>query len=196
MESPDWNDELMSLLDKIRLNSVAMSDKHRKRFLEFKSITKYFDLPVIVCSVFSSSFSSLNSVPSSQSQLITTSISMFIAVITSIKLYLNLASNINEEISLSKDFYILSVSIFKIAHLKESDRGVEPMQFLNECYSQYIKLIEQSSLLRKNIQKDELIRINMPKSYGSSSSNLSIESDDSPSLQSPRNIIITASTDI
>jgi len=70
------------------------------------------------------------------------------------------------------------------------------MQFLNECYSQYIKLIEQSSLLRKNIQKDELIRINMPKSYGSSSSNLSIESDDSPSLQSPRNIIITASTDI
>jgi len=59
-----WNTEIMLILDKIRINSILMSDKHRKRFLEFKSISKYFDIPVIVCSVFSSSFGSLGSVPS------------------------------------------------------------------------------------------------------------------------------------
>ena len=194
MHSEKWNDEVMSILDKIRINSILMSDKHRKRFLEFKSISKYFDLPVIVCSVFSSSFGSLGSVPSEQSQLITTSISMFIAVITSIKLYLNLANNINEEISLSKDFYILSVSIFKITHLKESDRGVEPLQFLNDCYSQYIKLIEQSSLLRKNINKDELTRIDMNKYISGSSSSGSFSTNSS--CDSPKNIIITTSTQV
>ena len=39
-----WNVEVMSILDKIRINSILMSDKHRKRFLEFKSISKYFEI--------------------------------------------------------------------------------------------------------------------------------------------------------
>ena len=110
----NWNNELVNILDKIRINSLYLSERHRRRFLEFKSFSKWFDLPIIVCSVFSSSFGSLAAIPSQQTQMITTSISMFIAVITSIKLYLNLANNINEEVGLSKDFYILSVSIFKI----------------------------------------------------------------------------------
>ena len=127
----NWNNELVNILDKIRINSLYLSERHRRRFIEFKSFSKWFDLPVIVCSVFSSSFGSLGSVPSQQTQMITTSISMGIAVITSIKLYLNLANNINEEVGLSKDFYILSVSIFKILSLKESDRGLQPSPALS-----------------------------------------------------------------
>ena len=93
--------------------------------------------------------------------MITTSISMFIAVLTSIKLYLNLSSNINAEIQLSKDFYILSVDIFKIIHLKEEDRIIIPLDFLNQSYASYIKLIETSSLLQHGIKKDELAEINI-----------------------------------
>jgi len=189
-----WNQELMTMLDKIRINSIYMSEKHRVRFVEYKEMSKYFDLPIIICSVFSSSFGSLNSVPSSQTQLITTSISMFIAVLSSLKLYLNLNNSLNEEISLSKDFYIMSVQIFKVMNLKEADRGCEPVQFLNEMYSQYIKLIEQSSLLRKNIKKDELTKIDINKymSDNSSSGSFSTVSSDN----SPKNIIITASTQV
>ena len=110
-ENKEWNNELVNILDKIRINSLYLSERHRRRFIEFKSFSKWFDLPVIVCSVFSSSFGSLGSVPSQQTQMITTSISMFIAVITSIKLYLNLANNINEEVGLSKDFYIECIYI-------------------------------------------------------------------------------------
>ena len=186
----EWNENLVSILDKIRINSIYLSDKHRRRFIEFKSISKYFDLPVIVCSVFSSSFGSLGSVPSQQTQMITTSISMFIAVITSIKLYLNLANNINEEVGLSKDFYILSVSIFKILSLKESDRGLQPLNFLNECYATYIKLIEQSSLLRKGNNKDQLTKIDMQRYISDADSTLSSLSD------SPRNIILTNSSQV
>jgi len=156
-----WNDELIKLLEKIRVNSYVLSEKHRKRFIKYSSWSKYFDMPVIVCSVFSSSFASLGSVPLDKSNMITTSISMFIAVLTSIKLYLNLSSNINAEIQLSKDFYILSVDIFKIIHLKEEDRIIIPLQFLNNSYASYIKLIETSSLLQHGIKKDELAEINI-----------------------------------
>ncbi len=183
-----WNDEVISLLDKIRINSYTLSEKHRRRYVKFTSLSKYFDLPVIVCSVFSSSFASLGSVPMDKSQMITTSISMFIAVITSIKLYLNLSSNINDEISLSKEFYILSVSIFKMMRLREEDRHINALEFLNTCYNQYIKLIEQSSLLRHTLKKDELVNIDIKKYLGSPThSNSSIDTE---------NIIITNSTSV
>ena len=158
-----WNDELINILEKIRINSIALSEKHRKRFLEFKSISKYFDLPVIVCSVFSSSFTAIGSISDTTKNLITTAISMFIAILTSIKLYLNLNTSINDEIALSKDFYILSVNIFKVLSLKPEDREISPLQFLNDCYSNYIKLIEQSSLLRNNIKHDELTKLDINK---------------------------------
>lgn len=193
MDTNTWNTELVTLLDKIRLNAYVMSEKHRKRFIMFTSWSKYFDLPIIICSVFSSSFSSLGTIPLQQSNLITTSISMFIAVLTSIKLYLNLSSNINDEIALSKDFYILSVSIFKIIKLNEQDRKVDPLDFLNSNYNQYIKLIEQSSLLQHNIKKDELINIEIKKYIDDSSRTISSHSSDS---DNSTNIIITTSTEI
>jgi len=168
----EWNSELMTLLEKIRVNAYVMSEKHRKRFVQFSSISKYFDLPVIVCSVFSSSFSSLGTVPMRQSSLITTLISMFIAVLTSVKLYLNLSSNINDEIALSKDFYILSVSIFKMRNLNAVDRTVNPLEFLNTSYNTYIKLIEQSSLLQHNLKKDELAEVDLKAYLGKSSLSL------------------------
>jgi len=190
-----WNDELINILEKIRVNSIALSEKHRKRFLEFKSISKYFDLPVIVCSVFSSSFAAIGPISDTTKNLITTAISMFIAILTSIKLYLNLNTSINDEIALSKDFYILSVSIFKILSLKQEDREISPMQFLNDCYSNYIKLIEQSSLLRNNIKHDELTKININKFIGdsktlsSNSSQTSSEDIESPVATNPFRIL-------
>lgn len=182
-----WNEEIVSLLDKIRINSFTLSEKHRRRYIKFTSLSKYFDLPVIVCSVFSSSFSSLGSVPPDNSQIITTSISMFIAIITSIKLYLNLSNNIHDEIKLSKEYYILSINIYKALNLKEEDRHNNGLEFLNDCYSNYIKLVEQSSLLKHNIKLDNLIKIDIKKYLGSENS-LSTSSSD--------NILITQVDDI
>ena len=195
----------MGILDKIRRNAYAMSEKHRKRFIEFSSLSKYFDLPVIVLSVFSSSFSSLGAMPTDKIQTGSVAISMFIAVLTSIKLYLNLSSNINEEISLSKDFYILSIDIFKISQLRENDRHMDPLDFVNGCYSRYIKLIEASSLLRKNIKNDELVKIDMKRYLSADSPTSSLSSPqrywdsalpEERSSNDSHNIIITSSSEV
>jgi len=170
MES-SWNPNLVSILEKIRLNSTVCSEKHRARSVELNQLSKYFDLPVIVCSVFSSSFISLGTVPPQQSQLIQVSISMFIAVLTSVKLWLGLTKQITEEVSLSKDYYILSIEIFKVLALSEADRSCDALQFMNTCYGTYKALVESSTLLK--LRRDKLLRIDIDCSDTSSVSTAS-----------------------
>jgi len=173
-----WNPNLISILEKIRLNSVSMSEKHRARSVELNQMSKYFDIPTITCSIFSSSFISLGAIPQKQSQLIQVSISMFIAVLTSIKIWLGLTKQIAETVSLSKDYYILSIEIYKILNLQEADRSVDGLQFCNECYSTYKALIESSTLLK--LRRDELIKIDIDLS--DTSSNRSFNSNESSNI--------------
>lgn len=177
-----WTRDIIDVLQKIRKNAYSLHRKHTKRYIEYKAMSRWFDLPTIVLSVFSSSFSSLNVIDEQNKNLITTVISMFIAVLTSIKLYLNLNNTINDETSLSKDYYILSIDIYKILNLNEANRNCDAEQFLSDCYSKYVKLTEQSTILYKNIRRDELtIDMSMFSSDSSFSSN-----------DSPKNILITS----
>jgi hypothetical protein len=60
---------------------------------------------------------------------------------------------------------------------------VDAEAFLSDCYSKYVKLTEQSTILYHNIKRDELT-IDMS---GFASSGSSISSNDSP-----KNIILTS----
>jgi hypothetical protein len=133
-------------------------------------MSRLFDVPIIIFSVFSASFTSLNVINPDYGVIITTSISMMITILSSIKLYLNLSSNINDEVALSKSYYILSINIFKMISLKPQEQNAKI--FLDTCFSEYTKLTEQSSLLHKNIKKD-LLTINDFNVDDNSSSTLS-----------------------
>jgi hypothetical protein len=149
-----WSDEIINILQRIKFNSVQLNRKHTEAYKGFQMMSRWFDLPVIVLSVFSSSFQSLGAINPSYGTMITTAISMFVAVLSSTKLYLNLTTNINNEIDLSKSYYILSINIYKMLSLRPTDQN--PRVFLDECFSEYTKLIEQSSILIKDIKKDLL----------------------------------------
>jgi hypothetical protein len=123
--------------------------------------------------------------PSNDKNQINLFISLFITILTSIKLYLNITSNLNNEVALSRDFYILSVDIYKNLNLRVENRP-DAVTFLNECYSQYIKLTEQSQLFAK-IKRDELLKID--KDDDDTSTVYSLGS--SPSSSDLRNIIIS-----
>jgi hypothetical protein len=183
MDNLGWSDEIINILQRIRVNSVALNKKHIARYIYYNSCSRYFDIPIIVFSVFSSSFTSLNVIETYYNIIITTSISMVIAILSSIKLYLNLSNNINDEIQLSKSYYILSINIYKQLVLKQGD----PKIFLEESFSEYSKLTEQSSILYKNISKD-LLTINeyfkddkgTLSSLKSTDSTISSDEDNSP----------------
>lgn len=178
-----WNQEIINILNKIRLNSITLSNKHRNIALSYQSFSKYFDIPVIIFSTFSSSVSGITYMKSEEDKSqINLFISMIITILTSVKLYLNISSNLNSEISLSTDFYILSVDIYKNLNLNVNNRP-NGNDYLNECYSNYIKLCEKSNLTNK-MKKDELLKI---EDDDDDNSIYTINSN----LSTPRNIIIT-----
>ena len=152
-----WDNNIIDILERIRYNSVQLNTKHTHQYLSYSRLLKWFDLPIIVCSVFSSSFGSLNAVNPKYSTMVTTSISMFITVLSSTKLYLNLTSNINNETELSRSYYILSITIYKILTLKPVDMNA--LLFLDEMFAEYSKLIEKSNIILKDTKKD-LLTIN------------------------------------
>ena len=53
----NWNQSADSLLDKIRLNCTMLASKHIKNHLYHLNCSKYFEIPGIILSVFSGSFS-------------------------------------------------------------------------------------------------------------------------------------------
>jgi len=187
----NWTDDIINILQRIRINSIALNKKHISRYIYYNSLTRYFDIPIIIFSVFSASFTSLDVINSYYNTIITTSISMVITILSSIKLYLNLNNNIHDEIALSKAYYILSINIYKQLTLKQGDQKL----FLEESFNEYSKLMEQSSILHKNINKD-LLTINEyfkneKKTLFSSSSSSSYSSNEDDSPKS-KNIIINS----
>ena len=162
----EWNVEVVNILNKIRLNSITLSQKHRNLAIRFQGMSRYFDVPVIVLSTISSSLGSIEYLPSNDKASLNLFISMGITILTGIKLYLNITSNLNQEILMSREFYILSCDIYKNINLNVKNRP-PAISFLTDVYNNYIKLCEQSNLYNK-IRHDELLKID-ENTYSSSS---------------------------
>ena len=161
MINNNWTEEVNNILEKIRKNSIELSNRHRLNFYEYKGYSKYFDIPIIVVSVLSSSFS-VGATSFLNQELVSVStcgISMLVAILTSVKLYLQLDENIKKEFEMSKSFHTLALDLYMVLNLKTEQRNGDGLEFLNKKYSDYIKLIESSNLLRKHLKKDFLLEI-------------------------------------
>ena len=161
MINNNWTEEVNNILEKIRKNSIELSNRHRLNFYEYKGYSKYFDIPIIIVSVLSSSFS-VGATSFLNQELVSVStcgISMLVAILTSVKLYLQLDENIKKEFEMSKSFHTLALDLYMVLNLKTDQRNGDGLEFLNKKYSDYIKLIESSNLLRKHLKKDFLLEI-------------------------------------
>lgn len=154
----EWTKEVTDLLNRVRLNSVALSEYHRKRFYYYKGFSKYFDLPILVLSILGSSFSVGMQAYLSQSMIsgVSCLIGVIVSIITSIKLYLNVDTHTQNELKMSKEFYALSIDIFKMLTLTCAERGENGSAYLQKVYSQYSKLVESSHLLTRRFKGDQL----------------------------------------
>jgi predicted lipase len=63
------------------------------------------------------------------------------------------------ELVTSKEFYILSTDIFKMLSLNISNRNTDPKEYLELCYSRYVKLIEGSCITQSKMRDDKLAPI-------------------------------------
>jgi hypothetical protein len=149
----DWTADIESVLEQIRINSVLLSKEHKKRYFYLTEILKYFRLPVII-------ISGINSIVSIGLQpyleqgtisMMTCLLALICSIIGSIELYLTIQKSMENELMSSKDYYILSIDIFKTLALSKEHRPVPAKEYLDKKYSDYVKLFENSNLLSRRI---------------------------------------------
>jgi len=142
------------LLDKLRSNSMILSNAHRKRYLVLKGRLKYYRVPIIVVSACNSvlSVSLQPFVGQVYVSLINMFLSLMVGIISSLEMYWNITKQMEVEIDNQKDFYVLSCDIFKYLALDREKRIVDEKTFLNECWARYVKLVETSYILKKQIE--------------------------------------------
>ena len=146
----DWNEDIITFIELIRSKSVELSIKHTSNFFYYKSCENYFQIPTIVLSIFSSFISVGVSDFVAQPTISTTtaSISMVIAILGSVRLYLNLTLNVELENELSKEFHILALDISKELFLPVELRKQTQQEFLEAIYGCYVGLLQKSSLIK------------------------------------------------
>jgi hypothetical protein len=154
----DWSQDIESILENIRINSIILSTHHKERYYHYKGHLKYFKLPLIILSSITSiaSVGLTGFLPQRNISLMTCLLSLSSAILGSIELYLGIQKNMEQSAMTSRNFLLLSYSIFKVLSLKEEHRVEKGRLFLDEIYNEYIKLVENSNLLKNKKIVDSL----------------------------------------
>jgi len=160
----NWTEDIELLLTYIFENSVIMNELHKKRFLFFKGQLKYYRIPIIILSGFNSVLSVGLSKFVNQDlvSVITCLVSLVCGIVGSIELFLSIQSNMENELNVSKEYYLLAIDIQKVLILARDNRPPNAKEILEEKFQQYHKLFEASQIIDKKI-KDRLAPL--PRDY-------------------------------
>ena len=182
MSSWDNAGDTERILEKIRINSVQMSNSHKAKYFMFKKLIKWFKVPTIVLS----SIGSVSSVgltaylDQQHISALTCGLALFVSVLNSIEMFLKINESMEQELEHSKLYYNLSINIQKTLLLDRENRSVDASVYLERTYSEYVKLMEQSNLL-SNVQ-DKLTEL--PKKISTIKKILKTKKSDSSSSSS------------
>ena len=155
----DYSMDIEALLEKIRINSILFSNAHKKRYLELNQSLKWYKLPIIVISGFSSLIAvSQAYIPQYHITILNSVFGLTCGTICSVELYLGISVQLAQSSTLHKEFYTLAIEIFKVLSLTNESRSESAQNFLESCYGTYTSLCSNSYIVSKSIQ-DQLIPI-------------------------------------
>lgn len=149
----DWTQDIENVLESIRVNAVLLSKEHKRRYFALTENLKYYKIPVIIISSITS-ISSVGLQPyvaQGTISVITCLLALLCSIIGSIELYLTIQKSMENELLSSKDYYILSIDIFKTLSLSKEHRPIPAKEYLDKKYNEYVKLFESSNLLLKKL---------------------------------------------
>lgn len=172
-ETSSWTNDIDSLLENIRKNCVEMSLQHKSKYFYLKHVLQYFKLPIIIVSAFNSAFSVCLQPYTEQQNIsiINCSLALLCSIIGSIEIYLGLSKGVEDEILISKEYYLLSINIYKILSLEVSNRPSDSRIVLESYWNEYSALIDKSRLLNVKLKDSLQPGMNFPESPKSKKSN-------------------------
>jgi len=158
--SETWTEDVLTVLNNIRINSILLSKYHKDHYLILQGKLRYFRIPIIILSAISSLFNlGLAQYMTPQDiALLCAILSLITGLIGSIELYLQLQRSMENSLVHSRDFYLLAVEIQKCLLLSNENRNGDAVTYLNFKFNDYTRLIETSNIINSEIT-DELTPI-------------------------------------
>jgi hypothetical protein len=154
--------ELLTLLDNIRINCVLYANAHRERFFVLHASLKYYKIPVLVLSSFSSAISLSQDYIQQRTITITNTIlGLVCSIIVSVELYLGIGREMSSSESVSKKFHALATEISKQITLYRVHPGTDILPYIEASYTEYSSLVTNSSIIRETVQ-DQLMKLPEP----------------------------------
>jgi hypothetical protein len=172
----DWNDREEEYLKKLHFQTNQMYQFFNKKHLGYIQTSKKFNIPIMVLSAFNSLIAL--TLPSFIEQeyvsILNSIISAGTGILGSILLYLKLSEKMNLSLTLSIKLNMLSLKISKELSLARERRNQSGIAFLNDCFNEYIAIIDKSLPIDRKLKNfltiDDLINVNDTPSSSNPSS--------------------------
>ena len=158
----EWQEDYEVFLNNMRQNCILLAKHHKAVYESYKSLAKWYKIPVIFLSSLNSVFSlsATSFIPQETVSIANSLISLTCSILVSIAMYLKIEDTLEKENSSARAFYLLSIDIFKTLSLRREHRVVQPKTFVDDCLAKYNKLVENSCLTNLKI-KDKLAPLDM-----------------------------------
>lgn len=153
IENIQYDDSIETLLQKYADEAQVRESLHRASYYQFKKLTTCFQLPVIVLSALSGSFTFLAKSYKSVSEYITNAtggISIFVSIISAVASYLKLGETMSKHESAEvawQDFF----NMIKHELSLRRDMRTEAEAFLSKVKIDYQRLFEISPIVNQDI---------------------------------------------
>jgi hypothetical protein len=156
----DWSFKIEGVLDNIRINCLYLSSRYKMRYFSLSSSIKWYRLPIIILSG-ANSIIAVGLQPYIEQGIISLTnslIALLCGIIGSIELFLKINARMESDLISQRDFYLLSIEIFKTLSLDRNNRYVPAKEYMEKIYNDYCKLIESSNPLESSIT-DKLLPV-------------------------------------
>ena len=142
-----WTEGIFDVLDRIRVNCYELSEIHSYKYEYYKEFAKLFRIPIIILSGVNT-FVAVGLDGTMKQQyvsIITSLISLSCGIITAIELYLNVQKKMENELLSHKEYYKLSLEIYKTIKIEADKRGMDGKTYLDDKFNSYEKLLQNSN---------------------------------------------------
>ena len=141
-----WTTNIERVLDKLRINCCQLSNFHKYKYQHCKSQIKWFRLPIITISSITT-FASVGLqeyIKQETISVITSVLSLVVGIISGIEMFMKYQDKMETELTTHKEYYKLSIEIYKMISIDRAYRKVSGKDFLEEKFNEYQKIKSHS----------------------------------------------------
>ena len=154
MTTPIWNDKEEIYLKKLHYQSRLMHLYFNKKYLEYSRVHQKYHIPIMILSSVNSLF--CITLPQFMDQeyvsILNAVISAGVGILGSILLYMKVDQKIQTCYTVSIAMNNLTLKISKELSIDRDKRSQCGIVFLNECFNEYISIVEKSLPLDRKIK--------------------------------------------